>query len=123
MGSAAIELHASTTRRLPMQRFPLPSLSITGLVLAIGLGTSASHSVANPLFGAAFYSSATGTGPFIAPYCVAVGDLNGDGMPDVAIANYEATSVSIMLGNGDGTLGPKTDYNTAGSGVGTGTVG
>src|SRR5260221_504281 len=87
-----------------MQRFPLPSLSITGLVLAIGLGTSASHSVANPLFGAAFYSSATGTGPFIAPYCVAIGDLNGDGHLDVAAGNYYAGTISLLLGDGSGSF-------------------
>ena len=32
------------------------------------------------------------------PYPVAVGDFNGDGIPDLAVANYGALSASIMLG-------------------------
>jgi hypothetical protein len=35
-------------------------------------------------------------------------DLNGDGRPDLAGAG--ANSVSVMLGNGDGTFRPKTDF-------------
>src|SRR5262249_54236310 len=32
------------------------------------------------------------------PYPVAVGDFNGDGLPDLAIANYSDQSASVMLG-------------------------
>ena len=37
---------------------------------------------------------------------VAVGDFNGDGIPDLAVANddYPAGTVAVFLGNGDGTL-------------------
>lgn len=38
---------------------------------------------------------------------VAIGDLNGDGNPDVAIANYGSGKVSGLLGNGDGTFQPE----------------
>jgi FG-GAP-like repeat len=34
----------------------------------------------------------------------AAGDFNGDGKPDVAAANGNSNTVSILLGNGDGTL-------------------
>jgi hypothetical protein len=52
----------------------------------------------------------TGTEPF----GVAVGDFNGDGHLDVAVANYLGVpagsgSLSVFLGNGDGTFGPRTD--------------
>jgi hypothetical protein len=43
------------------------------------------------------------------PIGVAIGDFNGDGNPDVAIADGGAFSfgdVSLLLGNGDGTLKP-----------------
>src|SRR5207244_11814783 len=41
---------------------------------------------------------------------VAVGDLNGDGKPDLATANFETNTVSVLLGNGDGTFGARTDF-------------
>jgi hypothetical protein len=35
---------------------------------------------------------------------LAVGDLNGDGLPDVIATNPQASSVSVFIGRGDGTL-------------------
>ena len=35
---------------------------------------------------------------------VAVGDFNGDGIPDLAVAKGATNNVSILLGNGDGTF-------------------
>jgi len=34
------------------------------------------------------------------PIAVAIADVNGDGTPDLAVANYTGTSVSILLGAG-----------------------
>jgi hypothetical protein len=45
-----------------------------------------------------------------------LGDLNGDGKRDVITANYSGNSVSVLLGNGDGTFQAKSDY-----GMGPGT--
>ena len=39
-------------------------------------------------------------------------DFNGDGHADLAVANASANTVSILLGNGDGTLDAKVDYVT-----------
>ena len=42
------------------------------------------------------------------PSAIAVGDFNGDGNLDVAVALAGTDSVSISLGNGDGTFQPAT---------------
>lgn len=42
------------------------------------------------------------------PSSVAVWDLNGDGNVDIVVTNLNSNSVSIMLGNGDGTFGDAT---------------
>jgi predicted NUDIX family NTP pyrophosphohydrolase len=41
---------------------------------------------------------------------VAVGDLTGDGKPDLATANSFASTVSVLVNRGDGTFGDKTNY-------------
>src|SRR5580692_3594086 len=43
---------------------------------------------------------------------VAVADFNGDGIPDIAVGNRGASSVSIFLGNGNGTFQTQTTYAT-----------
>ena len=44
------------------------------------------------------------------PRWVAVADFNRDGYLDVAAANYRSGNMSVLLGNGDGTLRTKVDY-------------
>jgi hypothetical protein len=46
------------------------------------------------------------------PYEVAVGDLNGDGMPDIVTPTGGAHSVSVFLNNGNGSYAPKVEYDT-----------
>ncbi len=38
------------------------------------------------------------------PRSVAVGDINGDGVPDLTVGNSGSNNVSVLLGNGDGTF-------------------
>src|SRR5712691_4761473 len=38
------------------------------------------------------------------PVAVVAGDFNGDGKPDLAVANSGSANVSVLLGNGDGTF-------------------
>jgi hypothetical protein len=49
---------------------------------------------------------------------VAVGDFNGDGKIDIATANTTANSVSVLLGNGDGTFRSNFDYSVGAQPVG-----
>ena len=47
------------------------------------------------------------------PGFVAMGDLNGDGRADLVATNTYSGTVSVLLANGDGTLGAKRDYARA----------
>src|SRR5262249_22128579 len=42
---------------------------------------------------------------------VAVGDLDGDGVPDVVTSDQDVDSVSVRPGLGDGSFGPRTAYH------------
>ena len=41
---------------------------------------------------------------------MAVADLNGDGKPDLVVANGSSNSVSVLLGNGNGTFQTQSTY-------------
>jgi hypothetical protein len=47
------------------------------------------------------------------PVSAAVGDFNGDGIPDLATANYGGNTVSILVGKGDGTFTLKSSPATS----------
>jgi hypothetical protein len=51
----------------------------------------------------------------ISPEAVAVGDFNGDGIADLAVANYGSNNLSVLLGNGDGSFQSPRSF-AAGSG-------
>src|SRR5258705_1759764 len=48
------------------------------------------------------------------PFSVAIGDVSGDGKPDLVTANSFSNTVSILLGHGDWTFGAKV-VNAAGA--------
>ena len=53
------------------------------------------------------YSTGSGSGP----WWVAIGDFNADGKTDLAVADETGNAVSVLLGNGDGTFGARTDFS------------
>ena len=62
-------------------------------------------------YGAGAFSEAANSPMYlsvIGQCSVTVGDLNGDGKLDLAIATQGTNSVTILLGNGDGTFTPAT---------------
>jgi hypothetical protein len=58
-------------------------------------------------------TSATNYPVGVAPTSVAIGDLNGDGLPDLAVANHGSITgtVSVLLGTGAGGFGPATNFS------------
>ena len=86
-------------------RLSLPAYVFAIILAVLGLGffTSTAHAQTY-LFNRASF----GTGN--QPEAMAVGDFNGDGKPDVAVANEMDNTVSILLGKPDGTFAAKVDY-------------
>ena len=48
----------------------------------------------------------------ITPRAFAIGDLNGDGKPDIAVATERANAISVLENSGDGTFRPKREFAT-----------
>jgi len=46
----------------------------------------------------------------VRPRFVALGDLNGDGVPDLAVANQDSDNIAVLLGNGDGSFQTPTYF-------------
>ena len=43
---------------------------------------------------------------------MAIGDVNGDGKPDIVVANAGSNTVSVLLGNGNGTFQAQQTFAT-----------
>ncbi len=82
---------------------PAPTGLVSFLDSTAGNTSLATVSLSNETTGLSFFNSQTPqTGDL--PWSLATADFNGDGIPDLAVANYSGGTVSILLGNGDGTF-------------------
>jgi hypothetical protein len=68
--------------------------------------------VSAPTFPIELNKADYGTGSGSQPDSVGVGDFNGDGKLDLAVADLGSNTVTILLGNGDGTFQVGVDYAT-----------
>jgi hypothetical protein len=64
--------------------------------------------ITSPITSVSFNQSLYAAGAY--PYSIAVGDFNGDGRLDLAVTNAGDNTVSILLGNGEGTFQPAVSY-------------
>jgi hypothetical protein len=61
-------------------------------------------------------NSASGTDADLYPVAVTIADVNGDGKNDIVCSNYTSSDVTILLGNGDGTVKvPNAGYSIGGN--------
>src|SRR5205807_2033800 len=59
--------------------------------------------------------AATNFGAGTAPRSLAVGDFNGDGKQDLAVANQNSNNMSVLLGNGAGSFSAATNFGVGSS--------
>jgi len=82
-------------------RFPI-SLGLLSSSLGSLTSSLAASGILSGLLPRKDYSTGT------APVALAIGDFNGDGHPDLVVANQGDGTISILLGVGDGTFGTQT---------------
>ena len=82
----------------------IPDLAVAGMSGMVGTGYGLNIFLGNGdgTFQAPTLASTTPNYTFLTS--VAVGDFNGDGIPDLVVPRIEDNQVTILLGNGDGTF-------------------
>ena len=88
------------------------TITVTVVNPAPGGGTSnvAFLQITESSSAASFSGSSAATGS--TPMSIVAADFRGDGQEDLAVANELDNTVSILLGNGDGTFRPQVPYST-----------
>src|SRR5258708_40246832 len=100
MGTTTVFLRARGYCRLggPMRR-SIPFIFLPIFIMVCSVATMFSQSVPPVSFRVApIYGAGSG------PVFVALGDFNGDGKPDLAVANQFSVIISVFVGSGDGTF-------------------
>jgi hypothetical protein len=94
-------------------KLPIALTGPTGLaalftfVLLGTVGAAKAHATA---CGAPSFAAARTYAAGSSPTAVVVADFNGDARLDMAVANQSSANVSVLLGNGDGTLQAAVQY-------------
>ena len=100
------------------------TVTVAGITGAGTLGLNCNGSgtitdlVGNPLVAqnaAASFANQTTFATGSDPVSETLGDLNGDGKPDLVVANYTSNTVSVLLGNGNGTFQTQVTFATGSS--------
>ena len=86
---------------------PAGQLSLTDLTTGNPLAVPVTLNTANAVT-ALSPMTTTSTGALTYPDWTVLGDLNGDGIPDLVTSLYNTDSISVQLSNGNGTFQPAT---------------
>jgi len=65
------------------------------------------------VFGLQYFDSTHGYNVGSYPFGIAAADFNGDNKIDLVTSNYAGNTVSVLLGNGDGTFANRVNYSTS----------
>src|SRR5437773_8893473 len=96
------DAHPAGTYRVTVRAFDSGGASVTKTFrLRVKM-----RATCNPVHFAAATNVAAGNGP----YASAVGDFNGDGKQDLAVTIATTNSVSVLLGDGNGTFGAPATF-------------
>jgi hypothetical protein len=93
-------------RARPLRFAPL--LLAAAALLLVGLIGPASSSAA------VYFKNRTDFTTEELPDSVAIGDLNGDGIPDLVVTNWGSGTVSVLLGTGHGNYEPQRSFAAGG---------
>lgn len=92
-----------------------PDIAVTDNTGAVSVLLNNNNNLTCP--GAGMFCVVKNTSVGNLPIGLAVADFNGDGIPDIAVANSGDSTVNILIGNGDGTFTiPASPYKTGPAG-------